>query len=273
MARLIWDEAGSRKYETGVNNCALYVADKTATSGFGGGVAWNGITSISESPEGAEANAFYADNIKYLNLVSAEDMNASIGCYMYPDEFMACDGTLSIAPGVYMHQQPRKAFCLAYKTIVGNDTEGETYGYKLHILYNALASPSEMEYSTINDSPEPNELSYDLTTTPVEVPGSKPTALITIDSSAIAEEDKSKLAAVEAILFGTDAFSASSSYKVGDVVEYTTTVSDKDVTKVYVANAAVEAGEWDDSKWDEIGLAGPRVILPTEFQTIFQSNG
>lgn len=283
MARLVWDQTGERKYETGVNSCALYVSDtaETALDGYAPGVAWNGITSISESPEGAEANAFYADNIKYLNLVSAEDLNGSIGCYMYPNEFMACDGTIAIANGVYMHQQPRKPFCLAYKSIVGNDQLGEAYGHKLHIMYNILASPSEKEYGTVSDSPEPNELSYDLTTTPVNVPGgNKPTALITLDSTAIAEEDLGKFNAIEGILFGADAFSATATYKKGDVVEYTTEAEEgseeESVTNVYAAKDDIAtAAAWDATKWDVIGTAGPRVLLPTEIYNIFNtaSNG
>ena len=204
MAKLIWDKVGERFYETGVSNCALYVYDDTAQD-FGAGVAWNGITSITETPSGAEANAIYADNIKYLSLLSAEEFGASIEAYTYPEEFEECDGSAAIAPGVMVGQQSRKKFCIAYKTIKGNDIQNDAYGYKLHLIYNCNAAPSERAYSTINDSPEAIAFSWEISTTPVAVTGHKPTSILTIDSAKV---DASKLASVEEALFGGDSTEA-----------------------------------------------------------------
>lgn len=198
MSKLVWDNTGERLYETGVKNCALYVMEGGA---YKTGVAWNGITAITESPSGAEATALYADDIKYLNLLSNEEFGATVEAYTYPDEFAECDGSASLADGVFLGQQKRKTFGLAYKTTVGNDTDGNDYGYKLHIIYGALAAPSEKAYATINDSPEAITFSWELTTTPVNVTGHKPTASITIDSK---KADAEKLAALEAKLFGGD---------------------------------------------------------------------
>ena len=204
MAKLIWDKVGERFYETGVSNCALYVYDDAAQD-FGAGVAWNGITSITETPSGAEANAIYADNIKYLSLLSAEEFGASIEAYTYPEEFEECDGSAAIAPGVMIGQQARKKFCLAYKTIKGNDIQNDAYGYKLHLIYNCNAAPSERAYSTINDSPEAIAFSWEISTTPVAVTGHKPTSILTIDSAKV---DAGKLASVEEALFGGDSAEA-----------------------------------------------------------------
>ena len=204
MAKLIWDKVGERFYETGVSNCALYVYDDAAQD-FGAGVAWNGITSITETPSGAEANAIYADNIKYLSLLSAEEFGASIEAYTYPEEFEECDGSAAIAPGVMVGQQARKKFCIAYKTIKGNDIQNDAYGYKLHLIYNCNAAPSERAYSTINDSPEAIAFSWEISTTPVAVTGHKPTSILTIDSAKV---DASKLASVEEALFGGDSTEA-----------------------------------------------------------------
>ena len=204
MAKLIWDQVGERFYETGVSNCALYVYDDAAQD-FGAGVAWNGITSITETPSGAEANAIYADNIKYLSLLSAEEFGASIEAYTYPEEFEECDGSAAIAPGVMIGQQARKKFCLAYKTIKGNDIQNDSYGYKLHLIYNCNAAPSERAYSTINDSPEAIAFSWELSTTPVAVTGHKPTSILTIDSVKV---DATKLASLEEALFGGDSTEA-----------------------------------------------------------------
>lgn len=197
MSKLVWDNTGDRLYETGVKNCVLYPQVEGA---YPKGVAWNGITAVTESPSGAEANPLYADDIKYLNLISAEEFGATIEAYMYPEEFAECDGSAAIAKGVMIGQQKRKAFGLAYKTTLGNDTEGNEYGYKLHIIYNALASPSEKSYATINDSPEAITFSWEVTTTPVNVTGMKPTSSITIDST---KADPTKLAALEEKLFGS----------------------------------------------------------------------
>jgi hypothetical protein len=197
MSKLVWDETGKRFYETGVSQGVLY---PTKTGGtYDKGVAWNGLTAVTESPSGAEASPIYADNIKYLNLVSAEEFGATIEAYTYPDEFAACDGSAEIAPGVLIGQQNRKTFGLCYRTVLGNDADGNDYGYKLHLIYGALAAPSEKGYSTINDSPEAITFSWEVTTTPVNVPGFKPTAQITIESKKV---DATKLTALEAILYG-----------------------------------------------------------------------
>lgn len=200
MAKLVWDKSGERYYETGVKNGVLYVYDTTQKK-YGTGVAWNGLTAVTESPSGAEATALYADDIKYLNLLSTEEFGATIEAYTYPDEFAECDGSAALSEGVMIGQQKRKTFGLAYKTTLGNDTEGNDYGYKLHIIYGALAAPSEKAYATINDSPEAITFSWEVTTTPVEVTGHKPTASITIDST---KADAVKLATLEKKLFGDD---------------------------------------------------------------------
>lgn len=199
MSKLVWDKTGERLYETGVKQGVLYVQD--ATGAYPKGVAWNGLTAVSESPSGAEPTPLYADDIKYLNLMSNEEFGASIEAYTYPDEFAACDGSAAIAGGVFIGQQARKVFGLCYRTVVGNDVDNNDYGYKLHLIYGALASPSEKSYATINDSPEPITFSWEITTTPVNVTGFKPTACVTIDSTKV---DAEKLAALEDILYGTD---------------------------------------------------------------------
>lgn len=197
MAKLVWDQTGERLYETGVKNAVLYVQSATGT--YPKGVAWNGLTAVTQSPSGAEATPLYADDMKYLNLYSAEEFGATIEAYMYPDEFAECDGSAELADGVFVGQQPRKAFGLVYKTVIGNDVKNNKYGYKLHIIYGAMAAPSEKAYATINDSPEAITLSWELTTTPVAVEGFEPTAYIEIDST---KTDSTKLAALESKLFG-----------------------------------------------------------------------
>lgn len=198
MSKLVWDATGERLYETGVKNGVLYVQEAGA---YPKGVAWNGLTAVTESPSGAEATPLYADDIKYLNLMSTEEFGATVEAYMYPDEFAVCDGSAALAQGVYIGQQPRKTFGLCYRTVLGNDTENNDYGYKLHIIYGALAAPSEKAYATINDSPEAITFSWELTTTPVNVKDHKPTASLTIDSTKV---DAEKLAELEAILYGTE---------------------------------------------------------------------
>ena len=197
--KLKWDQTGERIYETGVSNGVLYV--QKANGSYDNGVAWNGLSTVTESPSGAESNAIYADNIKYLALTSAEEFGATVEAYTYPDKFAECDGSAEVADGVMIGQQDRKAFGMAYKTIVGNDTEKNAHGYKLHMIYGATAAPSEKGYSTVNDSPEPITLSWELSTTPVEVTGYKPTATLVIDSTKANSE---KLKALEDILFGSD---------------------------------------------------------------------
>lgn len=198
MAKIIWDNTGERLYETGVRNGVLYLMNEGA---YTNGVAWNGLTAVTESPSGAEATPLYADDIKYLNLFSAEEFGATIEAYTYPDEFAACDGSASLLDGVYIGQQDRKIFGLCYRTTVGNDVDGAGHGYKLHLIYGAMASPSEKAYSTVNDSPEAITFSWEVNTTPVNVTGYKPTATLIIDSTKV---DKTKLAALEAILYGTE---------------------------------------------------------------------
>lgn len=198
MAKLTWDDTGNRLYETGVKQGVLYpVADN---GGYGTGVAWNGLTAVTESPSGAEPTALYADDIKYLELMSNEEFGATIEAYTYPDEFAECDGSAELTEGVKIGQQPRKAFGLCYRTTLGNDVKGNDYGYKLHLVYGCKAAPSEKAYATINDSPEAITFSWEVTTTPVSVTGHKPTAHLEIDSTKV---DPTKLAALEAILYGS----------------------------------------------------------------------
>lgn len=199
MSKIVWDATGERYYETGVDHGVLYPQDSSGT--YPKGVAWNGLTAVTESPSGAEATPLYADNIKYLNLISAEEFGATVEAYTYPDEFAQCDGSAEIAPGVMIGQQNRKSFGLCYRTTMGNDVDGNSHGYKLHIIYGASASPSEKSYATINDSPEAITFSWELKTIPVNVTGFKPTASITIDSNKVNSE---KLAKLEEILYGKD---------------------------------------------------------------------
>ena len=199
MSKIVWDAIGEHTFETGVRNGVLYLKD--AEGAYNTGVAWNGLTSVSESPEGAEATDLYADDIKYLTLMSAENFKATIEAYTYPDEFEECDGSATIANGVVIGQQTRKPFGLCYRTAIGNDTDGNEHGYKLHIVYGCQASPSEKQYSTINDSPEAITFSWEVNTTPVNVNGKKPTATLIIDST---KADKAKLTALEAILYGSE---------------------------------------------------------------------
>lgn len=199
MSKLVWDQTGERLYETGVKQGVLYLQGEGGV--YNKGVAWNGLTAVTESPSGAEATPLYADDIKYLNLMSAEEFGATIEAYTYPDEFAECDGSAAIATGVYIGQQVRKTFGLCYRTVLGNDVDSNDYGYKLHLIYGALAAPSEKAYATVNDSPEAITFSWEVTTTPVSVEGFKPTASVTIDSTKV---DTGKLAALEAILYGSE---------------------------------------------------------------------
>ena len=199
MSKIIWDDTGKRLYETGVKQGALYPLQ--GDGAYSKGVAWNGLTNVTEKPSGAEASAQYADDIKYLNLVSTEEFGGTVEAFTYPDEFAACDGSVEVATGVTVGQQNRKLFGLSYRTVLGNDVDGTDHGYKLHLIYGALASPSEKEYKTVNDKPEAISFSWDITTTPVLVVGCKPTASLVIDSTKV---DSAKLAALELILYGTD---------------------------------------------------------------------
>ena len=208
MAKLVWDAVGEHLYETGVDQGVLYPWDSTQNA-YGAGVAWNGLTTITETPSGADFTAIYADNIKYLNLQAAEEFGGTIEAYTYPDEWMECDGSAEIATGAVIGQQARKSFGLCYRTKIGNDVDSSEHGYKLHIVYGCLATPSERAYQTINDSPEAISFSWEFQTTPVPVldsngqpiNGAKPTSIITIDST---KADATKLATLEGILYGTN---------------------------------------------------------------------
>ena len=203
MFNIEWDQVSERLFETGTDRGVLYPFNKTSKA-YDKGVAWNGLTGVTETPSGAEPTALYADNIKYLTLMSNEDMGGTITAYMYPDEWKACDGSADLEDGITIGQQPRATFGLCYRTRIGNDTEGDSYGYKLHLIYGCLASASERAYSTVNDSPEAIEFSWEFTCTPVDVAGFKPTAIVTIDSTKV---DASKLKSFEEILYGKAATS------------------------------------------------------------------
>ena len=198
MAKLVWDKIGERFFETGVNKGVLY--PQSADGAYPKGVAWNGLTAVTESPSGAEATPLYADNIKYLNLMSAEEFGATVEAYTYPEEFAICNGEVALTEGVTIGQQKRTAFGMAYQTKVGNDVDSEL-GYKIHLIYGALAAPSEKAYATVNDSPEAITFSWEVSTTPVEVEGFKPTATLVVDSTKV---DAEKLAALEAVLYGSE---------------------------------------------------------------------
>lgn len=205
MSILKWDESGERLFETGVDRGVLYPYNSESKK-YTPGVAWNGLTAVTESPSGAEATKLYADNTKYINLYSAEEFGATVEAYMYPKEFEACDGSATIAKGATAGQQTRKTFGLCYRTLLGNDTDGQDHGYKLHLIYGCMASPSEKAYQTVNDSPEAITFSWELTTTPVNVGDNfKPTSTIIVDSTQC---DKAKLAALEAILYGSESADA-----------------------------------------------------------------
>lgn len=199
MAVLVFDEIGKRLYETGVDKVVLFLMDEAGK--YSKGVAWNGVTNISESPSGAEPTPLYADNIKYLNLMSTEEFAASIEAYFYPDEFMECDGSASLVKGMTIGQQPRKTFGLAYRSLLGNDLVGNEYGYKINLIYGCLASPSEKAHATVSDSPEPETMSWEISTTPVQVAGKKPTATVSFDSTQLSKE---ALTAIEGTIYGTE---------------------------------------------------------------------
>jgi hypothetical protein len=202
--KLVWDKTGERLFETGVDRGVVFPMGSNGS--YEAGVAWNGLTAFNASPSGAEANPFYADNMKYLNIYSAEEFGFSIEAYTYPDEFGACDGSAEPVEGVCVTQQPRKAFGFSCRTLIGNDVDGQNHGYKLHLIYNAMASPSERGYASVNESPEAITLSWECTTTPVAVTGHKPTAHITIDSTKV---DATKLAEFEELLYGSESEGAS----------------------------------------------------------------
>lgn len=199
MAKLTWDNVGERFFETGIDRGVLFPMGTNGT--YESGVAWSGLTSVEEAPTGAETTPLYADNIKYLNLLSNEDFAFTIGAYIYPDEFAECDGSAALAKGVQISQQKRKQFGFSYRTRIGNDIDGDDYGYKIHLVYGCLAAPSSKSRNTVNDSPEATEMSWEVSTTPINVDGFKPTAHIVIDST---KADSTKLAALEKKLYGDD---------------------------------------------------------------------
>lgn len=202
MSRIVWDQTGEKTFETGVDYGVLYL---NVGGAYPNGVAWNGLTAVTESPSGAEATSLYADNIKYLNLMSAEEFGATIEAYTYPEEFEACNGVVEVAEGTYIGQQARQTFGMCYRTLLGNDIENTKYGYKLHIIYGCVASPSEKAYATVNDSPEAITFSWEVKTTPVPVTGQKPTATLIVDSTKC---DAAKLKELEDILYGSDSTEA-----------------------------------------------------------------
>lgn len=263
MSKLVWDESGNRTFETGVDHGVLYPVDNSGA--YPSGVAWNGLTSISESPSGAEDTALYADNIKYLNLKSAEEFGMTIEAYTYPDEWEQCDGTATLADGVKLGQQSRKGFGLSYRTKIGNDTDGDAHGYKLHLVYGCSASPSERSYQTVNDSPEAITFSWEISTTPVLLDGYKAVSLITIDST---KADPTKLANLENILYGSeDTYTEfSGSTFESDVTYYTRSGSAGSYVYTPTQDVTPQSGTTYYTKTE---AAGARLPLPSEVKTLF----
>lgn len=262
---LVWDKPTEHIYETGVDRGALYLQSESGE--YENGVVWNGLTTITESPSGAEATAIYADNVKYLNLFSAEEFGATIEAYTYPDEFAECDGSAEVVTGAIIGQQPRKTFGLAYRTKVGNDVMGDAFGYKIHLIYGCKASPSERAYTTINDSPEAINFSWEVKTTPVNVGNNNSTSNIVIDSTKV--NDVKKMAKLEAVLFGVDAptFNASTDVPEGAFVAYAASGSTEKLYQCVKAGGH-KAGAWTEGDFVEITNAGPRLPLPDEIITI-----
>lgn len=261
MSRLTWDDTGKRLYETGVKNGVLYPQGASGT--YPKGVAWNGLTGVTESPSGAEATALYADDIKYLSLYSTEEFGGTIEAYTYPAEFEECDGSASLTEGVSIGQQSRKSFGLSYRTTLGNDINGNDHGYKLHLVYGAMVSPSEKAYATINDSPEAITFSWEFTTTPVSVSGFKPTASVVIDSTKTSAE---KLKALEEILYGKD-----NELLTAQPDDWTTNYANylektgEEFTPVEADSGS--APTWTENKYYKAGVE-PRLPLPDEVKTI-----
>ena len=263
--RLEWDETGKKLYETGIEKGVLYPINSEGV--YTPGVAWNGLTSVSESPSGAEATALYADDIKYLNLYSAEEFGATIEAYTYPDEFAACDGSAALADGVVVGQQARKVFGLAYKTLVGNDVDGQDHGYKLHLIYGAMCSPSQKQYQTVNDSPSAITFSWEVKTTPVNVPGLKPTATIIIDSTKV---DATKLGTLEDKLYGKDGtVSYSEVTPVGTEDPSEEGWYEKSGDDYFLSEDTTVNNEKTYYERTESGAITPYLPLPSEIATIF----
>ena len=243
MSKIKWDQTGERFYETGVSKGVLY---PYATSDYGDGVAWNGLTNVSESPEGAEATPLYADNIKYLNLMSTEEFKATVEAYTYPDEFAACNGEAELGTGVSIGQQKRKSFGMSYQTKIGNDVDSDL-GYKIHLIYGALAAPSEKSYATVNDSPEAITFSWELSTTPVEVEGFKPTATLVIDSTKV---DAGKLAKLEAVLYGDENNDA----RLPLPDEVLSIINGKEVASIAITTAPTKTSYTEGETFDPTGM-------------------
>lgn len=273
--KLIWDQTGERFYETGIDHGVLYPYN-TGTSSYDNGVAWNGLTSVTESPSGAESNAQYADNIKYLDLLSAEEFAATLECYTYPDEWELCDGSVSPVSGVSIRQQPRKSFGLSYRTKIGNDVD-QDLGYKLHLVYGCKATPSERGYNTVNDSPEAITFSYSISTTPVNVTGYKATAIITIDSTKFTStEARARLTNLENKLYGTDGtvtYSATADETPQDgKTYYTRSGSAEPYTYTVFTGDTFEQGVTYYEK-STSGGTQPYLPLPDEVISTLQANG
>lgn len=255
--RLQWDETGSKRYETGLDRGVLYPLSNAGK--YDTGVSWEGLTAVNENPSGAEPQKFYADNILYATIMSAEEYKATIECYQTPDEFDACDGTNELATGIEIGQQTRQKFGFAYRTKMGNDVNSEL-GYKIHCVYNCLASPSGKDHKTINDNPDLDSMSYEVSADPINVKNFKPTATLVIDSTKVSAAN---LKALEDVLYGIDAetFDATKTYAVGDYVVYGTST-------YKCTTAVVEAGAWDSSDWTEVENPGARLPLPDEIASI-----
>lgn len=273
--KLTWDQTGERFYETGVDHGVLYPYD-TTNAKYDNGVAWNGLTSVSESPSGAESNAQYADNIKYLDLLSAEEFGATLECFTYPDEWELCDGSVSPVTGLNIHQQSRKTFGLSYRTKIGNDISDDL-GYKLHLVYGCKATPSEKAYNTVNDSPEPITFSYEISTTPVNVTGYKATSILTIDSTKFTStEAAARLKNLEDKLYGTDGtvtYSATSDEtpQAGKTY-YTRSGSAEPYTYTEFTGETFEQGVTYYEKSTSGGTT-PYLPLPDEVISTLQANG
>ena len=273
--KLIWDQTGERFYETGVDHGVLYPYNTTSKS-YDNGVAWNGLTSVSESPSGAESNPQYADNIKYLDLLSAEEFAATLECFTYPDEWELCDGSVSPVSGVNIHQQARTTFGLSYRTKIGNDVNSDL-GYKLHLVYGCKATPSERAYNTVNDSPEPITFSYSISTTPVNVTGYKATAIITIDSTKFTStEARARLTNLENKLYGTDgtvtySATADETPQAGKTY-YTRSGSAEPYTYTEFTGETFEQGVTYYEK-STSGGTQPYLPLPDEVISTLQANG
>lgn len=275
MPKMQWDQPGDRTYETGVSECALFVAG--GAGGYQTGVPWNGLTGVTETPSGAEETKLYANNSKYLSMRSAEELGGTIEAYTYPDEWAQCDGSASLVTGVHVAQQNRTSFGLAYKSVVGNDVNGEDYGYKLHIIYGATVSPSERAYATINDSPEAITFSWEFATTPVSINKDsvggnafKPTSLITIDTTELTSgKSNAKLATLEGIIYGTG---ADAYVEATDVTSSNFSTKKADLyTKSGTTYSSAASETYDNSETYYYKNASPRLPMPEEIYSIFSA--